>query len=262
MPRGRPQTDAAPGDVVRDRDGRDSIRAHRARRARGRADLLDAHAAASDGDFSDSAAAPAGDAGLDAAAVDSEPADQAGRAHPYEAGDRVPDFCRGLCDRALSADLRSDVPRREFSHLSAPAVHGVRLDPVVADSESGPGAAAALVPGADPLPVPADDSDDGGGGSDHARRPRDLSVVHRGRARMGPQADRRPGAGRADHVDRAGYLPDDRFHIYLLPVVAARGPRHAGSARVDGAGAAGGAGAYVTLAGCEPCALLVEQTRG
>ena len=155
------------------------------------------------------------------------------RALAHESGNRVPDFFGGLRHRALSADLRSDVPRREFSHFPAPALHGVRHAAVVADSESAPRAAAALVPGADPLPVPADDPDDGGGRADHAGDESDLSVVHRGRARMGPQGDRRPGAGRADHVDRAGHLSDDRFHIHLLQVVAARRPRYSGSACSD-----------------------------
>ena len=71
-----------------------------------------------------------------------------------------------------------DVPRRKFSHLSAPVLHGGRRAAVVADPESAARAAAALLPGANPLPVPADDPDDRGRRADHARDARDLSVVH------------------------------------------------------------------------------------
>ena len=113
-------------------------------------------------------------------------------------------------------------------------------------------------PGANPLPVSADDPDDRSGRADHARDARDLSVVHRGRARLGPQADRRPGARRSHHVDRAGHLPDDRLHIHLLPLAAARRRRHSSGARVNDTGAARGSGAFLTLAGRGSCGLVVD----
>ena len=54
----------------------------------------------------------------------------------YPAGDRVPDFHRGICRRAQSSDLQPDVPQRERPHRDSPRVYDQRRHHVVADPQS------------------------------------------------------------------------------------------------------------------------------
>jgi len=144
----------------------------------------------------DPAADPAGDAGLDAEAVDAQPADQARRAHAHDAGSCVPDFFQQCRDRALSADLRSYVPRRELSHLSALAVHGGWNPAVVADPESAPGAAALSYPAQILYLFLLMISDDCGRRTDsRSRRASSLSVVQRRARTDGPETARRQVLG-------------------------------------------------------------------
>ncbi len=188
----------------------------------GAAMLRDAYAPAFQPDLRHPAANPARGAGLDAEAMGAQQTGAAGGGVFHPAAGGVWALRGGLRDRALSAGFRSDVPQRERSYRRTSGVHGERRDHVVADPEPASGAAAALLPDADPLSVPADDPDDRRGRADHARLLGGLSLVSRGRASVGPTADGRSDSRRPADVGRAGHLPDVRIYRRVLSMVAAR----------------------------------------